>query len=194
MPDLNETLKIVAVICVLNAGCFTARPVSEAAQTTGKIILDTTQSYTPSIGDKLIIHIRYTLSPYDPQEQIITDSIAHFMMKYPEVVCEIGSHTDFRGTHDYNEALSALRAGALAALIIKRGIDAQRIIPVGYGENVPRILEDDVYVPIWQTTLPRGAHLSEEYIHQLKTRNEKEAAHYLNRRTELVIVGFVGDE
>jgi hypothetical protein len=194
MPDLNETLKIVAVICVLNAGCFTARPVSEAAQTTGKIILDTTQPYTPRVGDKLIIHIRYTLSPYNPQEQTITDSIAHFMMKYPEVVCEIGSHTDFRGSHEYNDTLSARWASALAEQVIIRGIDPQRIVPAGYGENVPRILEEDIYVSEWQSTLPRGAHLTEEYINQLKTRNEEEAAHYLNRRTELVIVGFVGDE
>lgn len=92
---------------------------------------------------------------------------------------------------EFNDTLTFKRAKALADYFVMKGTDPVRIIPVGYGERVPRILDSDIHVPEWKATVPKGAHLTEEYINGLKTNNEKEAAHQLNRRVELVISGFV---
>ncbi len=109
------------------------------------------------------------------------------------MICEIGCHF-FPWSEAYCDPLSQRRAEALAKYIIEQGINPERIIPVGYDDRVPRILEEEKYVPMFRTSLPRGAHLSYDYINTLPTQNEKQAAFHLNRRTELVIVGMMRGE
>jgi hypothetical protein len=192
--DPMKTRWIVPAICLMCFGCFTARPVDEVTLVTGRIILDTSQHYTPQVGDKTIIHIQYPLTSFNIHERIYADSIARFMNRFPNVVLEIGTHTDFRGTHEYNDTLSIRRSRSLTEKIIEKGIGPDRLIPVGHGENSPRMLEEEMYVRDFEATLPKGTHLTQEYIQNLPTRNEQEAAHYLNRRTVLVIVGMREEE
>ncbi|MFO8148404.1 MAG: OmpA family protein [Gillisia sp.] len=60
--------------------------------------------------------------------------------KYPELVIEIGSHTDFRGSNQYNEALAKRRAQATYDFLISQGIAPERINDYkGYGESQPAI-------------------------------------------------------
>jgi len=67
------------------------------------------------------------------------------MMKneYPELVIEIGSHTDFRGSNQYNEALAQRRAKSTYEYLISKGISPERIQDYkGYGETKPAIACD----------------------------------------------------
>jgi peptidoglycan-associated lipoprotein len=48
---------------------------------------------------------------------------------------ELGSHTDCRSAAASNLKLSAARAKASAAYIVKKGIDKSRIVGKGYGET-----------------------------------------------------------
>jgi outer membrane protein OmpA-like peptidoglycan-associated protein len=57
------------------------------------------------------------------------------IMKDNPVNVELGSHTDSRGTADYNDKLSQKRADAAVKYIINSGIDKSRIIAKGYGER-----------------------------------------------------------
>lgn len=60
--------------------------------------------------------------------------------KYPELVIEIGSHTDRRGTNQYNEGLAQRRAKATFDYLVSKGVDAGRIHDYkGYGETEPAI-------------------------------------------------------
>jgi outer membrane protein OmpA-like peptidoglycan-associated protein len=61
------------------------------------------------------------------------------MNKYPEMVVEIGSHTDNRGSIKFNENLSQKRADATRNYILEQGIPKNRILAKGYGESVPII-------------------------------------------------------
>lgn len=70
------------------------------------------------------------------------DYVLTLMRDYPEMVVELGSHTDARGRDDYNEDLSQRRAESAKAYIVARGIDAARIRARGYGED--RILNECV--------------------------------------------------
>ena len=56
------------------------------------------------------------------------------LMKYPEIKIEISSHTDSRGSNEYNQKLSIKRANETKSWLVKRGIDPSRLITYGYGE------------------------------------------------------------
>ena len=56
------------------------------------------------------------------------------VMKENPVTVELGSHTDSRGSKEYNLDLSQKRAESAVCYIVLQGIDATRITAKGYGE------------------------------------------------------------
>ncbi len=50
---------------------------------------------------------------------------------------EIGSHTDERGSSEYNLEISQQRADAIRDYLVGKGIDGQRLRAKGYGESKP---------------------------------------------------------
>jgi outer membrane protein OmpA-like peptidoglycan-associated protein/tetratricopeptide (TPR) repeat protein len=63
------------------------------------------------------------------------DKLIAFLQKNPTIRVELGSHTDSRGSHEANFALSQKRAASVTKYIVSHGIGGNRIIPVGYGED-----------------------------------------------------------
>ncbi|SEE17205.1 Outer membrane protein OmpA [Tenacibaculum sp. MAR_2010_89] len=64
------------------------------------------------------------------------ENIVSVMKNNPEMVIKIESHTDSRGTKEYNRILSDNRAKSTRDYIISRGIDSKRIeSAIGYGED-----------------------------------------------------------
>lgn len=60
--------------------------------------------------------------------------------EYPELVIEIGSHTDRRGSNAYNQKLAERRAQSTRDYMVENGIAPERIIEFkGYGETEPAI-------------------------------------------------------
>lgn len=57
------------------------------------------------------------------------------MNKYPSMEIELSSHTDVRGSDSYNQELSEKRAMSARDYLIRKGIQANRIEAVGYGED-----------------------------------------------------------
>ncbi|MFC2102267.1 OmpA family protein [Bacteroidota bacterium] len=110
--------------------------------------------------------IYYDFDKWDIREDAkpALDSLVRIMEQYP-VTIELGSHTDCRGTEEYNRDLSQKRAESAIAYIIEQGIDAGRIIAKGYGESMP-VNECDC----------QGVH------------DCSEAKHQANRRTEFTIL------
>ncbi len=70
-----------------------------------------------------------------PDAALILDKIVKVMKENPQIVIELGSHTDSRGADDYNINLSARRAESSAKYIISKGIAKNRINERGYGET-----------------------------------------------------------
>ena len=62
------------------------------------------------------------------------DKVVRLLEDNPDIVIELGSHTDSRGSSYINLQLSEKRAKASVAYIISKGIDASRIQGKGYGE------------------------------------------------------------
>ncbi|OAZ05548.1 OmpA family protein [Flavobacterium succinicans] len=83
------------------------------------------------------IYFDYTMWYIRKESKKILNRVVELMKKYPEMVVEIGSHTDNRGNQIFNAELSQKRADATKAYIIEQGISKNRITAKGYGESVP---------------------------------------------------------
>ncbi len=90
--------------------------------------------------------------------------IIPILKEKPNVKIELASHTDSRGSDEFNMELSQRRADAIKSYLISKGISADRIISKGYGET--RLLNN----------CTNGVKCSERQ-------------HAVNRRTEYRIVG-----
>ena len=65
------------------------------------------------------------------------DRIAQVMVQYPETQIFVQGHTDSTGAAEYNQRLSERRAEAVRNLLLQRGVSADRVTAMGYGERMP---------------------------------------------------------
>ncbi len=65
------------------------------------------------------------------------EMIAEFLVANPSVRVQIIGHTDSDGEEDANLTLSRIRAEAVRAQLIARGVEAERLTPLGMGEYDP---------------------------------------------------------
>lgn len=102
-----------------------------------------------------------------PDAAVELEKIVKVMAEYPNMVVELGSHTDCRASMKYNETLSDNRAKASAAYIKAKIAKPERIYGKGYGES----------------KLKNGC-ACEGTVKSTCT----EAEHQQNRRTEFIII------
>ena len=122
-----------------------------------------------------------------PEAEPDLEFIKGLMTRHPDMVIELSSHTDSRGTDAANENLSQRRAESARRWLVRNGISRARIQAVGYGETKPQTVsaKHNARFPF----LPVGTVLTEEYINTLSAdETQFEAAHQLNRRTEFKII------
>ncbi|UQD56009.1 OmpA family protein [Flavobacterium sp. K5-23] len=82
------------------------------------------------------IYFDYDLWYIRKESKPILNRVIELMKKYPEMVVEIGSHTDNRGNGKYNMNLSSNRAQSTREYFINQGVPEKRIFAKGYGETV----------------------------------------------------------
>lgn len=70
------------------------------------------------------------------------NSVAQTMNQYPQTVVHVYGYTDSVGDAAYNQGLSEKRANSAAQYLVNQGVNAQRIVVRGYGENYPRASND----------------------------------------------------
>jgi len=87
------------------------------------------------------IYFDFDKSNIRPDAATELDKLVELMTdKYPQLVIEIGSHTDFRGSDAYNEGLALRRADATYKYLVEHGISADRIVAhKGFGEKQPAV-------------------------------------------------------
>lgn len=113
----------------------------------------------------LLQKIYYDLDKANIREDASSDleKLTTFLIDNPTFDIEIGSHTDSRGSEDYNLKLSQERAQAVVSYLSQKGIDKTRLVAKGYGET--QLINN----------CSNGANCSEEQ-------------HQLNRRTEFKVI------
>lgn len=140
--------------------------------------------------------VRCTIPPVDPIEikfpavlyaydsDQLTDGskdslnfLYRLLIDNPTMIIELGSHTDCRGSANYNRDLSQRRAqSCVNYLVSEKGIPRERIVAKGYGESQPFR---------WNGTIP----LTEKYISE-QPREKQDFYHALNRRTVFRVVSY----
>lgn len=116
---------------------------------------------------ELIYQLSYPLSKETVDSILVIDT---FLNLHPELIVEIGCHTDQRGSDKMNEELSQYRAKAVwNYMIFELGNDSTRLTYKGYGES--KLIYSD------------------EFIESLPTQEEKEFYLAQNMRTELKVLG-----
>ena len=67
----------------------------------------------------------------------VLDEIYDFLTANPDLVIEVGGHTNGRPPHEFCDWLSTERAESVVGYLVRRGIDANRLIAKGYGKRDP---------------------------------------------------------
>jgi outer membrane protein OmpA-like peptidoglycan-associated protein len=99
---------------------------------------------------------------------------AKFIFDRPGFIFEISSHTDARGSSASNLKISEMRISSVFDYLVNElKIPKERLFAKGYGETQLLATDDEIL--------------------KQSTKEEKEVMHQRNRRTELRIVGKVGD-
>lgn len=110
---------------------------------------------------------------------MILENLIEFLQLNDNLVIEIRSHTDQRGSNAYNLNLSERRAQSVVDYLIKHDIPMEPLVPKGYGETMPaEVTEENGVVTA----------LTIEHISSLKTKTEREIAHQRNRRTAFFVL------
>jgi hypothetical protein len=134
-------------------------------------------------------YFRHT-SWYDSFEGVELPIIVDFLKTHTNLYVQIGFHRDFRPISITNDTLSKRWAVGLIEQFIKEGVDAERMVPFGYGSNIPRVLKKDYLIvrKNKEYLFKAGTILNKEYIESINDSDMREAAHQLNRRAEIKIL------
>ena len=121
-----------------------------------------------------------------PQFRDSLNGLVRTLRDNPNIVIELASHTDSRGTDAVNDTLSQRRAQVVVDFLVAQGIERERLEARGYGKRVPRVIENELVRDGF--TFPAQTVLTESYIISLPTEEHRDVAHQLNRRTEFRVL------
>ena len=113
------------------------------------------------------------------------NELKELLEQNPNITIELSAHCDYRGSASYNEKLSQARAEAAVEYLIAKGIEKERMTPVGYGESKPKEITKKLTEKY--TFLKEGDVLTEEFISTLDE-EKQEICNQLNRRTEFQVL------
>lgn len=84
-----------------------------------------------------IEYLNYDLDKTDirPEATVALDRLIAMLKEYPDLEIRIESHTDSRGSDEYNMLLSKKRARSAFDYVVSKGIDPNRLLYQGYGET-----------------------------------------------------------
>lgn len=116
--------------------------------------------------------VQYDLGKFDlrPEGKDSLETLYQTLIDNPTIIIELSAHTDSRDSDARNQILSQNRAQSCVNYLVTKGIDPARMVPKGYGESKLRI--------------------SDAQIKAMKTKEEQEAAHQQNRRTEFRVLSY----
>lgn len=122
-----------------------------------------------------------------PESRTALDSMAQVLRDNPNVTIEMASHTDRKGSDEYNLNLSTRRARSVIEYLIEAGIDPARLQYQGYGESRPKTITKKL--ARLHPQFNEGDVLTEEYIEALSP-EDQEVADQINRRTEFQVLSI----
>jgi len=116
-----------------------AEPESKVEEITREI---TAQEEIDEILNNQKIYFKRLSTKITDESYASVKKIAELMLKKPNVIIEIGGHTDAKGKEDVNEWVSLQRALSVKKELISLGIPKKRVKAKGYGETRPLVPND----------------------------------------------------
>jgi peptidoglycan-associated lipoprotein len=163
-PNVSYNITVTATDYLIGKAKETTVGIEESTTFIKDFAIQTTKK------DGKLVEITFPDVLYDlgkftlrPESKDSLDFLYQVLIDNPTIVIELSAHTDSRGSAESNQVLSENRAKACVEYLVSKGIDAERMVPVGYGKN--KLLVTD------------------EQIAKMPTTQEKEAGHQKNRRT-----------
>ncbi len=108
------------------------------------------QDYVDGFGRRIsnapdfsAVYFAFDTFAVPPMESAKVDAVAVFLKSNPATGVVVEGNCDERGTQEYNRALGERRAIAVKTALIDRGIAAERIATLSYGEDKPAVFGDN---------------------------------------------------
>ncbi|WP_085930182.1 peptidoglycan-associated lipoprotein Pal [Asticcacaulis biprosthecium] len=93
------------------------------------------QDFVVNVGDR--VYFDTDQSSIRADAQAVLSAQAAWLVRYPAVKIRIEGNADERGTREYNFALGARRAQAVADFLTSKGVVPSRISTISYGKEQP---------------------------------------------------------
>lgn len=122
-----------------------------------------------------------------PESKTALDEMVQTMNDNPNVTIEMASHTDRKGSEEYNIKLSQRRAQSVIDYLVEAGISPDRMQAMGYGKSRPKTITKKLAREYPQ--FPEGTILTPEFIDTLSP-EDREIADQINRRTEFQVLSI----
>ncbi|TRW99742.1 OmpA family protein [Flavobacterium gawalongense] len=90
------------------------------------------------------IYFEYNKSDITKQGAVELDKLVYVMSQNDKLVIYVKSHTDSRGSDEYNLNLSDRRTKSTIQYIISKGINTDKISGKGFGESEPKVACGDI--------------------------------------------------
>lgn len=125
---------------------------------------------TEDAGPSYVLNVYYETGRTSVMEASVPElmKLLELLNSNPDLVVEIGAHTDSQGKASFNQELSQRRAENVVKFLVSQGIYSKRLIAKGYGESQLINDCDD-------------------------NTNCGEQEHQVNRRTEFRVLGNIAD-
>jgi outer membrane protein OmpA-like peptidoglycan-associated protein/opacity protein-like surface antigen len=94
---------------------------------------------------KITLNIKYASGSAEPDlaSKHVLDSVVEILRAYPDTRIRISGFTDNLGSEEKNMALSQKRAEGVKAYLAAKGVDAERMLTQGMGENPQYFVGDN---------------------------------------------------
>ena len=93
-------------------------------------------TFNVQVPDSIIHFLTDSVSLEQATSAVITN-VLDFSVSCPNSIVQVAGYTDARGSRVYNMNLSKYRAQAVVDLLIAKGMSANRLAVVGFGEDMP---------------------------------------------------------
>lgn len=120
-----------------------------------------------------------------PDSEDGLNALVKLLNDNPNITIEMAAHTDMVGNNKANQELALKRAQSVVNFLIKKGIEKERLTPVGYGEEKPVVVDEQLHKQY--PYLPKDQVLDEAFITTLSA-DKQEVCNSLNRRTEFRVL------
>ena len=89
------------------------------------------------LQDMRTVFFSFDQSELSEETRRVLDANMAWMREHPKMAVRLIGHADERGTSEYNLALGLRRAGRVRDYLVSKGILADKLVMVSYGEELP---------------------------------------------------------